>query len=70
MDIGEQWTAYFARLVTAEPEIALEGFEVGDLEVLGHEVADVRFECFRGCPMFGGEDRAVGGEGGGVPLCG
>jgi hypothetical protein len=48
----------------------LEGFEVGDLEVLGHEVADVRFECFRGCPMFGGEDRAVGGEGGGVPLCG
>jgi hypothetical protein len=46
----------------------LEGFEVRDLEVLGHEIADVGFVGFRGGAMFGREGGAVGREGRGVPL--
>lgn len=28
-------------MVAREPEMALEGFEVGDLDILGHEVLDM-----------------------------
>lgn len=48
--------------------MALEGFQVGDLEVLGGEVVDVGEEGRGGGGVLGGEGGAVGGEGGGVPF--
>ena len=53
-----------------EPEVSLEGFQVGDFEVGGHEGVDVAAECFRAGAVFRGEGVAVGEEGWGVPLCG
>ena len=48
----------------------MEGLEVGDLEILRHERADVGLVGGGGGPVGGGEGEAVGGEGGFVPLCG
>lgn len=28
--------------ITAAPEVALEGFEIGDLDIARHKIADVR----------------------------
>lgn len=48
----------------------MQVLEVGDFDVAGGEVADVRFEgCGRG-GVFGGEGGAVGEEGWVVPLGG
>ena len=70
IDVGEQRATDVAGLIAVEPEVALEGFEVWDLEIPGHEIADVGFVGFRGGAIFGWKCGAVGREGGGVPLCG
>jgi hypothetical protein len=57
-------------LVALKPEIALEGFKIGNLEVLGHEVVDVGAELFPRAPVFWWEGFPVLCEGCGVPLCG
>jgi hypothetical protein len=54
-------------VVAREPEMALEGFEVGDLDVLGHEVLDVGEQCRWRLAVLGWEGFAVGDEGWVVP---
>lgn len=68
MHVGEERAFQGAGDVALEPEVALEGFQVGDLEVLRGEVVDVGEEGGGRGGVFGGEGRAVGGEGGGVPF--
>jgi len=70
LNVWEEWAAERAALVTCEPEIALERFKVGDLEVLGHEVPDVGEECGGGAAVGGWEGVPIGGEGWRVPLGG
>lgn len=44
-DVWEQRALEGAGLVALEPEVALEGLQVRDLEVAGGEVVDVGGEC-------------------------
>jgi hypothetical protein len=69
-DIAEQRRRVGAAGVAVFPEVALQVLEVGDFDVAGGEVADVRFEGCWGGGVFGREGGAVGVEGGGVPLGG
>ena len=48
----------------------MEGFEVGDLDVAGDEVVDVRAEEGGSGAVVGREGVTVGEEGGGGPLGG
>jgi hypothetical protein len=69
-DIGKERRGVRAAGVAVFPQVALQVLEVGDFDVAGCEVADVRFEgCGRG-GVFGGEGGAVGEEGWVVPLGG
>jgi hypothetical protein len=69
-DIAEQRRRVGAAGVAVFPEVALQVLEVGDFDVAGGEVADVRFKGCWGGGVFGREGGAVGVEGGGVPLGG
>lgn len=66
-DVAEERAAQRAGVVAREPEMALEGFEVGDLDVLGHEVLDVGEQCRWRLAVLGWEGFAVGDEGWVVP---
>lgn len=51
-DVREERTAKSAGMVAMVPEIALESFEVRDLEILGHQVLNVGGEGFLGGTML------------------
>ena len=69
-DVWEERAAQGGGGVAALPEVALERLQVGRLDVLGGERADVRLERGGGDAVRGGEGVAVGREGGGVPFGG
>lgn len=54
VNIGEEGSYNVTRLVALQPEVSLEGLEVGDLDVAFHEIADVGLEVgARGAILFG-----------------
>ena len=59
-NIGEEGRGVRAAGVAVFPEVALQVLEIGDFDVAGCEVADVRFKGFRGGGVFGWEGGAVG----------
>jgi len=69
-DVGKQRAAQGAAGVAPAPEVALEGLEIGDLEVAGGQVVDVGAEGGRRGAVFCGEGVAVGEEVGAVPVGG
>lgn len=62
LDVCEQGCAKGARGVACGPEVALKGFQVGDLHVTGHEVLDVGEEGVGRATVLSREGRNVGGE--------
>ena len=69
-DVFEQRRGVRAAGVAVFPEVALKVLEVGDFDVAGGEVADVRFEGGGRGGVFGGEGVAVGEESWVIPLGG
>jgi len=70
VNVSEERTAYFARLVAFDPEIALEVLEVGDFYITGDQVDEMGGKCFWGGTIFSREAVPVRSEGRRVPLCG
>ena len=69
-NVFEQRRGVRAAGVAVFPEVALQVLEVGDFDVAGSQVADVRFEGCWGGGVLGWEGGAVGEEGWVVPLGG
>lgn len=67
--IRKQRASECSGFIALQPEITLKSFEVGDLEVLRHEVMDMVLESLRGSPMFGREGVSILTEFWSVPLC-
>lgn len=70
MDIREERTSYFARLVAFDPEVALEILQVGYFHVTGDQVVEMGGEAFSRGAIFFRESVPVDGEGGRIPLRG
>jgi len=69
-DVGKERAFQGAVEVALGPEVALEGFEVGDFEILRHEGLDVGEEGGGAGAVLSGEGGEVGLQGGRVPFGG
>lgn len=68
VDIREEGSYNVTRLVALQPEVSLEGLEVGDLDVAFHEIADMGLQVWSRVAILFGKGIAVLCKLGTIPL--